>query len=246
MTARMRGRAPRRAMPPEREQLAYDLHDGICQELTGISLLLVPLRGTARRVAPELISDLEQVACRVNETLNLARNLALEWAGCKIDSSADFEATLRAHIERLRRDHPVTVALEVGSMPACGLAAPAQLGKIVCEAMRNAVLHGQARTIEVALRDRGRDWQLEISDDGAGFGRGACGRACLGLRSMRYRASRLGGALEIVPRSPQGTRVIVCWPKAPKRTRGNTRSANAPRRERRGSRRGTSLSSAPR
>lgn len=48
---------------------------------------------------------------------------------------------------------------------------------------------------------------VEISDEGAGFDPGEDFPGHLGLRSMRERASRLGGTLELETGSGKGTRV---------------------------------------
>lgn len=232
-------RPPRRTVAavtrknPEREHFAYELHDGVCQELVGISMLLAPLVGSARRVAPALACDLEQVAERVSHTLTLVRNLALEWAQGTTAPRGDLETTLRAEIAHLRRDHRVTVSVDVPARHTLDIdsATSCEIGKIVREAMRNAVRHGRARTIEIRCRGRAGDWQLEISDDGTGLGADRQRRAGLGLRSMRYRATRLGGTCEVTARARRGTRVLVSWPRfRESRMRSRRRPPNQPGR----------------
>ena len=53
---------------------------------------------------------------------------------------------------------------------------------------------------------------LEVSDDGTGFDGHREFPGHLGLRSMRERASRLGGTLEVEAAPGQGTRVCVRIP----------------------------------
>ena len=55
-----------------------------------------------------------------------------------------------------------------------------------------------------------------MSDDGAGFDPSAEFPGHLGMRSMRERAKRLGGALQIESAPARGTRVRVTVPEAAK------------------------------
>jgi signal transduction histidine kinase len=53
---------------------------------------------------------------------------------------------------------------------------------------------------------------LEVSDDGTGFDAKGDFPGHLGLRSMRERASQLGGALRVESAPDDGTRVYTCIP----------------------------------
>jgi signal transduction histidine kinase len=53
---------------------------------------------------------------------------------------------------------------------------------------------------------------LEVSDDGIGFDAGSDFPGHLGLRSMRERASRLGGSLEVKTAPGKGTRIYARIP----------------------------------
>lgn len=199
-----------------REQLAYELHDGVCQELFAIKLLLSPVLASARRIDPGLGADLESVAERVAATLESARTLALDWAGCCGSRDRELRAALEAEAEALKCDHDIDIEIDLAALAGCPIDPEtiAQLRKIAREAMRNAARHGQARHISVALRDLGARWELEIGNDGATRLAQTPRCGSLGIRGMRHRAARLGGTLAIRRRVPRGLRVLVCWPKA--------------------------------
>ena len=82
------------------------------------------------------------------------------------------------------------------------------LYRIAQEALSNAVRHGRPRRIKVDLSAEDGAIKLAICNDGRGFPK-ECHGAGLGLRSMRYRASMLGGALEI-RRGTKGGTVVTC------------------------------------
>ena len=71
--------------------------------------------------------------------------------------------------------------------------------------MTNAVKHGRARNIEVAL-ECPDEWRLRIRDDGCGFNAAESDRG-FGLQSMRRQAHALGGRLRVRSDPGAGTTV---------------------------------------
>jgi signal transduction histidine kinase len=86
------------------------------------------------------------------------------------------------------------------------------------EALHNAVRHAAARTVSLSLMPVGRrDWELTISDDGAGLPAAATQSARgRGLRSMRRRAAEIGAQLTIVAARPSGTVVSLRFATQPR------------------------------
>jgi two-component system sensor histidine kinase UhpB len=86
--------------------------------------------------------------------------------------------------------------------------------RIVREAIANAVRHGGARSISVALRRSPEGVVVRIRDDGRGIAQATPGayREGFGLRSMRERASALGGYLTVRERTRGGTELEVVMP----------------------------------
>ncbi len=65
------------------------------------------------------------------------------------------------------------------------------LYRIAQEVVSNAVKHGQARHVVLALTTGQHSTTLTMHDDGIGFQEGANKPTGMGLRSMRYRASMI-------------------------------------------------------
>src|SRR5262249_35154667 len=100
------------------------------------------------------------------------------------------------------------VAWDVTTLPALDHAGPQemlQIMRIVQEAVTNILKHAQARTLSVCARTiSSAEIAIEIADDGCGIVEPRThGR---GLANMRYRAARLGGALD-VESNERGTKV---------------------------------------
>ena len=86
------------------------------------------------------------------------------------------------------------------------------LYRIAQEALRNAVLHGRARSIRLHLSNVRAKVRLSITDDGIGMPAKSMDAAGMGLKIMRYRARILGGDVTFESAQPSGTRVICECP----------------------------------
>lgn len=93
-----------------------------------------------------------------------------------------------------------------------------QLYRIVQEAVTNAVKHGHADQIQIALKHHCGHLTLEVRDNGTGLSNSAVRAngncpAGAGLRNMAYRARQIGGVLETEAAASNGDRrgtVVRC------------------------------------
>jgi signal transduction histidine kinase len=87
----------------------------------------------------------------------------------------------------------------------------------VQEAVRNVARHSGATQVLIQVETKDRQLVVEIEDDGRGFDPasvnrpGPSGRG-LGLLGMRERLSLVGGSVEIMSSSEEGTRVVLRVP----------------------------------
>ena len=86
------------------------------------------------------------------------------------------------------------------------------LYRIVQEALQNIVQHAPAKTAHLRLYPDDAWIVLEVRDDGIGFDPTGKFPGHYGLQSMRERAIRVGGTLEIDSIPREGTRVCVRIP----------------------------------
>jgi two-component system CheB/CheR fusion protein len=86
------------------------------------------------------------------------------------------------------------------------------LYRIAQEAVSNAVKHGQAHHVVLALTTGQHSAQLSMHDDGIGFQEGANKPTGMGLRTMHYRASMIGASITIHSDASSGTTVVCEWP----------------------------------
>ena len=196
----------------QQRQIAYDLHDGVGQHLSGVAfkskLLEQKLRAEGSAQADEaaaitrLINDaLRQtrtVARSMESTYGEARGLreALEKLGEELKENSQIMATVNIH----------------DSVEAVSAPTDMQLLRIAQEAVHNATKHGGASRIEIALDSSEDAIVLSVHDDGRGFD-GVPKSDGMGMRTMRYRAETIGGSLVVDSSPGKGTTVSCRVPK---------------------------------
>jgi PAS domain S-box-containing protein len=193
----------------EHERIGHDLHDGLGQELTGVSLLLKTLEDAIARDAPQLSTRVHSLRDMVEQSIATARALAQGLSPVHLDRDG-FPGALEqlcASSEALYGIPVKFTSRQSHGLPA--LTAAADLYRIAQEAIRNAARHSGAREIRVLLIADERRVALTIEDDGHGVVPGAETRGGMGMKIMRYRASIIGAALEIGAREQGGT-VVRC------------------------------------
>jgi two-component system sensor histidine kinase UhpB len=199
----------------EQARLAHDLHDGLGQQLTGISLYLRGLGSQIGREMPAHAADFARldalVAKAIEDTRRLARGMSPLAVGREGLASALIALSAQA-----RELYGLQVVLDIDSLIDASIEAQvaSQLYRIVQEATSNAARHARAKSIEIAVQLADSRLTLVIADDGIGMAESppSSGRAAgLGLRIMRYRAERIRGTFQIERRSP-GTAIRVSLP----------------------------------
>jgi signal transduction histidine kinase len=195
---RVRGRTARAAALAERRRVARDLHDGLAQDLAFIAAYGAQM---ARDLGEE-----HPVVVAARRALALSRSTISDLAGP--DGASTAEA-LDAVAHELRERFDVAIAVNAEIDDSLSDSVREHLSRIAREAIANAARHGQARNVLVSLRRAEFGVALRIVDDGCGIPVGESGASPegFGLRSMRERASALGGSLT-VRRAPQGGTVL--------------------------------------
>ena len=166
----------------ERRRLAREMHDSLSQLLFAASLQL----GSARAGRERALVEAEDLLAAARAELR-----ALIETSRPPDLSAGLVAALGRLAERMS---PVThVHLDASARPPSHEVQEA-LYRCAQEAVHNAVRHGHARHVRIALRDTPTGIRLSVADDGRGCDpdRVVTGP---GISGLRERARGLGGTL---------------------------------------------------
>jgi PAS domain S-box-containing protein len=196
----------------EREQrrIGQDLHDGLCQQLTGIEFrnsVLVQQLAKQREAKAEAGRIGELIRDVTRQARLLAKGLSPMQLECDSLMSALEELTSNA--SKLfsvccRFACPQPVLVEDNTVAT-------HLYRIAQEAITNAVRHGHAKSIVVSLSSSVDQSTLRITDNGAGFLAAARAKGGLGLRIMEYRAEMIGATFRIGSANGKGTTVACTF-----------------------------------
>jgi PAS domain S-box-containing protein len=198
----------------EREQrrIGQDLHDGLGQHLTGIAFMTKVQEEKLKDHRLPYAADAAKIVKLVNDAINKTRELARGLSPVMSESHGLMSALRQLGTEvedvfgvkcKLRCDTPVLLD---------DVSLATHLYHISQEAVSNAVKHGKARKIEIALAANDGRGTLTILDDGQGFKNIPSNSNGMGLNIMSHRAKMIGGTLDIHPRAPHGTVVACVFP----------------------------------
>jgi signal transduction histidine kinase len=194
----------------EREQrrIGHDLHDSLCQHLTGTALAGQVLgEKLAEKKLPEEAAA-NQVVKLVEEAIDLTRTLARGLHPVELEGEG-FLDSFRELAGNISERFKIRCKFECPS--AARIRAPEgaiHLYRIAQEAINNAIKHGKAKEIVIRLEKKENLLALSIRDDGTGLAEEARSGPGMGLRIMAYRASVIGASFHIERVSAGGTRVV--------------------------------------
>ncbi|WP_459218663.1 GAF domain-containing sensor histidine kinase [Pseudonocardia sichuanensis] len=205
----------------ERARLARELHDSVVQQVFSMRMQAKALRA---QVEPGRTSSPERVRAVADELLDLAQNALADLRGLVVALHPvellenGLAGAVRRHAHSVQTASGLRVDVEVDDRPPeLPTELQEDLYRIVQEALHNVVKHAGASRARVRIGTDGpRDGDhvlVEVSDDGIGMDAGARRADALGLVSMRERAQRWGGLMEI-GNEGRGCRVRVRVPAA--------------------------------
>lgn len=211
--ARLFEEAKEKAILEERQRLARELHDSVSQALYGIALGARTSRTLLDRNPAEAAEPLDYVLSLAEAGLAEMRALIFELRPETLETEG-LVAALTKQIDSARARHGLEVQAEWCDEPDLPYEVKEAVYRIAQEALNNIVKHARARRVEVRLSGCKDEVVLEVRDDGVGFASEDSFPGHLGLRSMRERAARLGGMLQVESVPSQGTRIRVRIPRA--------------------------------
>ena len=190
----------------ERARISQDLHDSLCQELTGTAFLLKSraraIEGQSRVAADSLV----EAADTVNANAQMARELARGLHPIEIAASG-LPSALRELCSRMSGD--VSCRCDCPRSLRIDQNVAVNLYRIAQEALTNSMKHAKASQITVCLKRSNGAIVLTVNDDGQGKRRAGRG---LGTLMMEYRANAIGGTLRVESTEGRGTSVTCRVP----------------------------------
>jgi two-component system, chemotaxis family, CheB/CheR fusion protein len=216
----------------EQRRIGLELHDGTQQELSGLSLFASSLKETIGNSAKStadgrkiftfdepdydrLVSISDLISRRLVETNQHVRDLAHGIMPIQVDAEG-LRSALADLANSINSNDKIVcqfVCKEDVVIPDNTTAT--HLYRIAQEAINNAIRHGDADQIRVALMTKDQLISLEVSDNGIGFNKKHLATheeltsKGMGMRTMEYRASLIGGHI-LTSQSPEGGVTVRC------------------------------------
>jgi signal transduction histidine kinase len=204
------------AQEEERKLVAYDLHDGLIQQLVGARFYLNTWRD---HVPPEVIDNQGsfKLGCdALSEAIVEGRRIIEGLRPSTLDDLG-LEAALHELAESTARAAGWELSLDLGQLPAePEKTVGVTLYRVAQEALNNARKHANARHVSLKMAN-GHGISMQIHDDGVGFDRKTVaeqGRG-LGITTMSERIALLKGTYEIESAPEAGTTVSLWVPWEP-------------------------------
>jgi signal transduction histidine kinase/ligand-binding sensor domain-containing protein len=196
-----------KAQEEERTRIAGELHDGVLQQLTTLTLNFgalkyqVPPGSQAKSNIAGLQDSLIQLGTDVRQLSHDLHPAALHEAG--------LPNALSSYCEEFSKTRGIAVSCEADQdlkelSPGAALA----LYRIAQEALGNVAKHSKAKQVQVRLVRTNGVVRLTVSDDGVGFVPGRAGDSGgVGLVNMRERLRQLTGTLELESQPGRGATI---------------------------------------
>ena len=198
----------------ERRRIGRDIHDGLCQQLTGTALAGQALSERLAQEGRPEAGDTSRIVEHIEDAISAARNLAKGLNPVELQADGLMQAL----------EEFATTTTELSSVPCrfeCEspvlLRSPTialHLYRIAQEAVSNALKHSGASEIVVRLDHSDTGVKLTVRDNGRGMPAARYLGEGMGLRSMAERAEVIGAELDIGRRWNGGTDIACTVPLA--------------------------------
>lgn len=196
----------------EHERMSADIHDGLSQDLTGLSLSLRALQTRVELGETPAVEDLDRLNAITLAALASCRGIVrgLSPVG---ENEGGLLPALRSMVERSTTSAGTIVRFEQTgrALVRVPLGTADHLYRIAQEGLTNARKHSGARLIVLAIDVQREAITLTVSDDGCGHDTARSDVDGMGLRLMQFRASSIAAQLTSESVLGGGTRVrCVC------------------------------------
>jgi PAS domain S-box-containing protein len=199
----------------DRKLVAYEIHDGLAQQLTGaifkfqsIEHLRDPDPAAAQQMFDEAVRLLREAMAETRRLISGLRPPILDESG--------VVAAVEYLISEYRRSGgPAVDFFHPAELPRMAAPLESAVFRTVQECLTNASRYSQSEKIRVDLQKNGDRVCIDVQDWGVGFDPAQIGGGHYGLQGIRERARLFGGVAAVESSPGHGTRVHVEFPLLP-------------------------------
>ncbi len=200
----------------EREcnRIGQELHDDLCQVLAGLAFMMRVVSQHARRVDPALAAEIDEFNTHLAGATDRVRSMAHGLFPAQLKySTVQHALTAFAAEARVLFRIELTIALPK-KLPRHTPEMIVHVYRIAQEAVSNAVRHGKATSVRIALATNPKGVVMRVEDNGQGLPEESKRPEGIGMHVMKYRARVLGGTFNIENLLPHGVIATLAYPVA--------------------------------
>lgn len=189
-------------------RIGQDIHDDLCQDLAGISVLGATLVGSLTREGNPQAKLAARITETASQTARHAKQIARELYPAEFEATGIVSAvTQLVNSKRSDTGPELTLAIQDGLF-IHGSEKAIQLFRILQEAFNNALKHSGATRIKVSMAMNHEVIEIEVADNGTGIARTDGPSQGMGLKILKYRANVINGKLRI--KTDENGTVVSC------------------------------------
>lgn len=200
----------------EQKRIAHEIHDTVIQKLFGIACKLKVLESS---LPDQQNTTLKTELLALKESVELAMKELREtiYGRRFMDHDKKFREKLKLYMDEVEKlwDTHITTDMD-NDVESLSASQKLAIYKTTCEAVNNAIRHGDAKNVNVEIKIDNDGIHTIITDNGSGFtiGRTEKGiREGNGLKNMQRLAKAFKGKCMIESKPKKGTQVILYLPR---------------------------------
>ncbi len=210
-----------RASDHERQTIAYEIHDGLAQQLAGAIMQIQTFAHLKDKNPREAAKAHDAGLTMLQQGHYEARRLIAGVRPPILDEAGVAEAISHlVHEEGRARGLKIEYRTKV-DFDRLDRTLENAIYRIAQEALTNACQYSRSENISVSLLQREDRLRVEVRDWGVGFDPKAVPKSHFGLEGIRQRARLLGGRCSIQSKAGKGTRIMVELPVVLRDKEGN-------------------------
>ncbi|MDQ6845522.1 MAG: PAS domain S-box protein, partial [Bacteroidota bacterium] len=196
----------------ERNRIAAELHDGVCQDLAAAKLTL----GIAIKTIDQDISQAKKLLTDIHNTLGSALNLTSKVSHELLPGNLKDEGLARSFgnlVKQLNDIDSIKYSLKIsGTIKEPESLISVNLYRIAQEFIRNSQKHSGAKNTNISLDFFDHKLVVKLKDDGKGFDSDKVDKNGIGFINMARRVQSIGGKYDLMSKEGEGVMLSLTVP----------------------------------
>lgn len=192
----------------ERFNIGQTLHDDLAPHMIGIEVLSKVLEKKLREKGIPEADSMETIKNLVHDAIEKTRTLAKGLCPVHLESNG-LDFSLTELVKRVREIHKLDVYYDSeAEFTLNNHTDEIHIYYIIHEAVHNAVKHANATRIDIRVVKVDERFKVVIEDNGKGYDTDKASEG-MGLRIMKFRASKVGAVIQFKSKPGEGSLVVL-------------------------------------